>query len=199
MTDIEKIRAALEQADALIPDFSYLRTKQDEALAALAELERAAKEPVAWCNPADFALFVGKPRTGAQTFALDVFSQRGGLDTMPLYTTPPPAPVAEIRKHWKLSEVTQEMCERVAASFYGADTFANGVEMHESLQLWQRELGQTLGLVSREEVARMVESAYREGIADSQCKEWRGGEYITGNWQNSNARRAVMWPKGGES
>ena len=44
-------------------------------------------------------------------------------------------------------EVTEEMCQRVAASFYGADTFANGVEMHEALQLWRKELGPALGLV----------------------------------------------------
>ena len=42
-------------------------------------------------------------------------------------------------------EVTQEMCERVAASFFGVATFANGVEMHEALQLWRSELGPALG------------------------------------------------------
>lgn len=61
------------------------------------------------------------------------------------------AALAELEKaaapQFVAGEVTEEMCQRVAASFYGADTFANGVEMHEALQLWRKELGPALGLV----------------------------------------------------
>ena len=97
--NIARIRAALEllewrvlEAERKNQPIVATRRQLDEALAALAELEKAAPQFVA-------------------------------------------------------GEVTQEMCQRVAASFYGSDTFANGVEMREALQLWRSELGPTLGLV----------------------------------------------------
>lgn len=96
MDAYSKIRAAFEQADALILDFSYLRTKQDEALAALAELDRASKEPVGW---------QWMP-TGHYRRYLPVAADES--EWRPLYTTPPPAPVAEIdRKDYALTEIIQ--------------------------------------------------------------------------------------------
>lgn len=160
MNAYEKIRAALEQAYKERHEPRRVDLRIDEALAALAELERAAAEPVAWCNPSEFASFVGKPRTGAQTHALDVFSQRGGRDTMPLYAAPP-APVAEIRD----VVVTDEMCDRAYIGKWRGVPELIGHEpddedrqwSREWLEAWRSELGPALWLVTREEMARSVE------------------------------------------
>jgi len=137
MNAYEKIRAALMLAQdaGRIHILPGLVVASENALAALAELERAGAEPVA---------------------------------------------------------VTQEMCERVAASFYGVATFANGVEMNEALQLWQRELGPTLGMVvmreptpeecdriARESTVMMATSSTYEQIGRAMfraVREVMGGE-----------------------
>ena len=150
------------------------------ARAALAELERAAAEPVAWCNPSEFASFVGKPRTGAQTHALDVFSQRGGRDTMPLYAAPP-APVAEIRD----VVVTDEMCESVFRKYlhHGiqnsfSDTVANGRAM---INVVRAELGPALGLVEIREPS------------DDECRDiWREAKANEGDGSKVCAGRAMF-------
>ena len=156
MNAYEKIRAAL---DCIHGEDSG---KYHAALAALAELERAAAEPVAWiiCKPThghDIGRYLAW-NAGHVPYSV-------GTAAEPLYTTPPPAPVAEMREPRKLSEVTQEMCERVAASFYGAATFANGVEMNEALQLWRAELGPTLGIMEmREPTPEECERIYADWL-----------------------------------
>ena len=105
MNAYEKIREAINRecpnggSDAL-----------DDALAALAELERAAAEPVAWM----WNDMLGIPQVYASQ-KRPTWPDAGSSPAMavainvrPLYTAPPPAPVAEMR------EPTPEECERIA-------------------------------------------------------------------------------------
>lgn len=117
--NIAKIRAALEMArDYITSDLASERgafegceglsrigeikadiEENEKALAALAELERAAKEPVAWdCG-------------GYTLYVRDGWERGIEPHDVPLYTTPPPAPVAEMR------EPTPEECERICTEY----------------------------------------------------------------------------------
>ena len=101
--NIAKIRAALEQEPG---------ASRGQALAALAELERAAKEPVAWMWNDE----LGIPHASAgskkpvwlESSASAEYIKQANL--RPLYATPP-APVAEIR------EPTPEECERICTEY----------------------------------------------------------------------------------
>lgn len=86
MTPFDKIRAAIDHYDDGVCK---------EALSALAELERAAAEPVAWiiCKPThghDIGRYLAW-NAGHVPYSV-------GTAAEPLYTTPPPAPVAEMRE-----------------------------------------------------------------------------------------------------
>ena len=86
MTNIEKIREALRP----YPD----EHERLEALAALAELERAAANPVAW--------IIGKPTHGHEIGRYLAWNaghvpHSVGSAAEPLYAAPP-APVAEMRE-----------------------------------------------------------------------------------------------------
>ena len=115
------------------------------------------------------------------------------VDTMPCpcSTTPPPAPVAEMREP---VEVTDEMCRRVATALHRVTLCANAPDMRDVLQLWQRELGPTLGMMSW------------RGPTGAECRDIENQftlmnmrlETPTGR-DMFDAVRAVMWPKGGES
>jgi len=54
---------------------------------------------------------------------------------------------------------------------------------------WQQVLGPTLGMVTREELARAVEAAFRDGFQTGNCQlpDEDPGTY----WLNSNARKAL--------
>ena len=81
-------------------------------------------------------------------------------------------------------EVAWDVCSRVhdyAAE--GQDTLVARNWLHA----WQRELGPTLGMVTREQ----VEAAYREGLRDSNQLEWVDDQYVAGNWLNSAARKRM--------
>ena len=97
MNNIDKIRKALNTGDA-----SDLLT----AMEALAELERAAAEPVAYCNGDN--LNIGIP------LRFQAFTRQQAFASTPLYAAPP-APVAEIR------EPTPEECERIYSFWIGAE------------------------------------------------------------------------------
>ena len=93
MNPYTKIRAALEQARQLIPEYCGIRTQYDDAFAALAELERAAAEPVAWMWNDE----LGIPHASAgskkpvwlESSASAEYIKQANL--RPLYTAPPPA------------------------------------------------------------------------------------------------------------
>ena len=89
MKQIDTIRAALGMARhaAEFCALPGLAAKTDEALAALAELERAAAEPVAWQYRLD-----GDCEWSQCTMrGFDTLVSIGECETRQLYTTPPPA------------------------------------------------------------------------------------------------------------
>jgi len=143
MNAYEKIRAALEQATGGRP--SNIAAAQ-AALAALAELEKAAAEPVAEVG-GDFALY------WAGTGPIQPLIVRYNIKVGSFLYAAPPAPVAEIRE----VVVTDEMARRVYYSFDGDLRMAEAEQARLYLTAWRSELGPALGLVTREEMARSVE------------------------------------------
>jgi len=113
MNAYEKIRAALMLAQdaGRIHILPGLVVASENALAALAELERAAAEPL-------FILTTGAIDSDGEqddwdiecdsSRQLDAFCAAHPGAKVNLYATPPPAPVAEMR------EPTPEECERIA-------------------------------------------------------------------------------------
>lgn len=172
-----KIRAALEWGEG--PIFV-------EALAALAELERAAAQPVAYCNGDN--LDIGIP------LRFQAFTRPQAFADTPLYSAPP-APVSEIRE----VEVTDEMAERAYISKWRGVPESIDYEpddedrqwAREWLSAWRAELGPTLGLaVMREPTQEECNRILR----NYQMRE-------DGCWGLCMFRavRAVMWPKEGGS
>jgi len=147
MNAYTKIRAALEWGEG--PIFV-------EALAALAELERAASGPVAWMWNDE----LGIPHASAgskkpvwlESSASAEYIKQANL--RPLYAAPP-APVSEIRE----VEVTDEMAERAYISKWrGVPELIDHEPDDEDrqwarewLSAWRAELGPTLGLVELKE------------------------------------------------
>ena len=83
--NIAKIRAALDAA-IKYPNSTHAERLAEEALAALAELERAAAEPVAWQYRLD-----GDCEWSQCTMrGFDTLVSIGECETRQLYTTPPP-------------------------------------------------------------------------------------------------------------
>ena len=103
--NIAKIRTALEWGEGQV----FV-----EALAALAELEKASAEPVAWMWNDE----IGVPHASAgskkpvwlESSASAEYIKQANL--RPLYAAPP-APVAKMR------EPTPEECKRIAREYYG--------------------------------------------------------------------------------
>lgn len=88
MKQIDTIRAALELAREIVPPMFATHAKFDDALAALAELEKAVAEPVAWQYRLD-----GDCEWSQCTMrGFDTLVSIGECETRQLYTTPPPAP-----------------------------------------------------------------------------------------------------------
>lgn len=87
-----------------------MSTAKKEALAALAEMERAAREPRVWlAEPVagDYASYIEMvARTPEKALANATGCYYAEFRAVPLYAAPP-APVAEIR------EPTPEECERI--------------------------------------------------------------------------------------
>lgn len=113
MNAYEKIRAALEQAYKERHEPCSVELRIDEALAALAELEKAAAEPVAWM----WNGMLGIPQVYASQ-KRPTWPDAGSSPAMavainvrPLYTAPPPAPIAEMR------EPSPEECERICTEY----------------------------------------------------------------------------------
>jgi len=105
--NIAKIRAALESALARATSGSRVAELRD-AIVALAELEKAAAEPVAEVG-GDFALYwVG-------TGPIQPLIVRHNIKVGSLLYAAPPAPVAEIR------EPTPEECERIYSFWLSAE------------------------------------------------------------------------------
>ena len=208
MKQIDTIRAALEQAGEYIrSDLASERgafeghegvSRIDEikadlannaaALAALAELEKAAADPVAWV--------IGKPTHGHEIGRYLAWNaghvpHSVGSAAEPLYAAPP-APVAEIREVVVTDEMGKKVYEkwvclprRIGCSF----AVSHGIDMIDAVRA---ELGPTLGLVelkepTPEECERICTEYERLLMREGTC----------GGRDAFDAVRAVMWPKEG--
>lgn len=94
-------------------------------------------------------------------------------------------------------EVTDEMCKQAYRVKWAREPHAledidsEDIEWaREWLQAWQQVLGPQLGMVTREELARAVEDAFKEGIM-KQREAYVMGKTHHEAWLNSNARKAL--------
>ena len=210
MKQIDAIRAALQQAgDYIRSDLASERgafeghegvSRIDEikadlannksAIAALAELERAAAEPVAWMweDMLGISHTYVSPKRPTWPDAGAISEMAAAINVRPLYAAPP-APVAEIRE----VAVTDEMCERVFARACGTEVSDGAFRVtRKLLAAWRAELGPALGLVelkepTPEECERICTEYERLLMREGTC----------GGRDAFDAVRAVMWPKEG--
>lgn len=167
------IRAALES----IRVCDDMTGEREAALAALAELEKASKESVGEVESSPFGLIP----------AVDTNKLKRG---MKLYTTPPPAPVVEIRD----AVITDEVARKVFNAWIDARWRLNeGQDAkygHAMINVVRAELGPALGLVeirepTPEECERICTEYERLLMREGTC----------GGRDAFDAVRAVMWPK----
>ena len=166
--------------------------KRSKALAALAELEKAAAEPVAWMWNDE----IGVPHASAgskkpvwlESSASAEYIKQANL--RPLYAAPP-VPVAEIRE----AVVTRPMCHGAGARFWSEPN--NGDSCDQALrwlEAWRSELGPALGLVEiREPTPEDCERMENQFTLMTMRLDTSGGRDMF------DAVRAVMWPKSEES
>ena len=166
--------------------------KEDQALAALSELERAAAEPVAWMWEDMLGIshtYVSSkrptwPDAGASP------EMAVAINVRPLYTAPP-APVAEIRAAVVTDELGKKVYEkwirlprRIDCSF----AVSHGIDMIAAVRA---ELGPALGLVElKEPTPEECERILDIWVCGS-------GENVDAGRAMFDACRAVMWPKEG--
>jgi len=197
MSAYEKIRAAINRE---CPNGGS--DAPDEALAALAELEKAAAEPL-------FILTTGAIGSDGEQDDWDIecdssrrlesFCAAHPGSTVALYAAPP-APVAGIRE----AEVTDEMCDSAYLRKWESQTSLSGAEpddedrqwAREWLAAWRAELGPTLGLVElKEPTPEECERIYSFWIGAEGCNGRTPGERM--GRIMFDACRAVMCPKEG--
>jgi len=190
MNAYDKIARVLRNARLNMAPNARMEPDIDVALAALAELEKAAREPVATvCLITD---------RFAHDHCIEAQLQVTPSAQFPIGTklyTAPPAPVAEIRD----VVVTDEMCDRAYIGKWRGVPELIGHEpddedrqwSREWLEAWRSELGPALGLVEiREPTPEECERIDRE---------WK--RLIDYTSENNSGRamfravRAVMWPK----
>jgi len=144
--NIAKIRAALAAAKttARICVLPGLTQETEEAIAALAELEKAAREPRVWlAEPVagDYASYIEMvARTPEKALANATGCYYAEFRAVPLYAVPP-APVAEIR------EPTPEECERIGKLWDSKATglCRTGRDMFNAVRavMWPKSEGQS--------------------------------------------------------
>lgn len=193
MSAYDKIRAALEMARELVPAGLGMPAYANEALAALAELEKAASEPVAW----RYRYSDGKHGSAWLTNNNPPPKDDAAVADVQLLYAYPPAPVAEIRE----AVVTDEMCNRAYISKWrGVPELIDHEPDDEDrqwarewLSAWRAELGPALGLVeirepTPEECERISMAYYDdEALVDRDHRHLGKDMFI--------AVRAIMWPK----
>jgi len=214
--NIAKIRAALEMArDYISSDLASERgafegyegvSRIDEikadlaaALAALAELEKAAAEPVAWMwdDMLGISHTYVSPKRPTWPDAGASPEMAVAINVRPLYAAPP-APVAKIREAVVTDDVLQSAFLRACAISDGQGPRGldiGGTDNDEAsiwLEAWRSELGPTLGLVdlkepTPEECERICTEYERLLMREGTC----------GGRDAFDAVRNVMWPKEG--
>jgi len=170
--NIAKIRAAID-VYGIDPD------KRREALAALAELEKSAADPVAW-------MYDKGDEEGLVTpfNPLTTPGHGGRKNIRPLYAAPP-APVAEIREG---VDVTRPMCHGAWALFWSEPNTGDSCDQARRwLEAWRAELGPALGLVEIREPT-VGECERIDSMYASLDRTSHGRAMF-------DAVRAVMWPK----
>jgi len=185
--NIAKIRAALRSH---LP----MSHEQQDALAALAELDRAAAEPVAWMWNDE----IGVPHASAgskkpvwlESSASAEYIKQANL--RPLYAAPP-APVAAAPQF-----VAGELSDAVARKLWREWFDASGITGVESAHFWlkalRRELGPALGMV---EIREPDDEQYRAIADEFLCNVATASRGVRTGRAMFNAVRAVMWPKEG--
>ena len=184
MNAYTKIRAALEWGEG--PIFV-------EALAALAELERAASGPVAWMWNDE----LGIPHASAgskkpvwlESSASAEYIKQANL--RPLYAAPPPAQPAP---KFEAPEVDDATADRVHRNYFLAPGATSGAELgHQMISAVRSELGPTLGLVeirepTPEECERISMAYYDDETLVDRDHYYLGKDMFA-------SVRAVMWPE----
>lgn len=168
-----------------------------EALAALAEMERAAAEPVAWMweDMLGISHAYVSPKRPTWPDAGASPEMAVAINVRPLYAAPP-TPAAEIRE----VEVTDEMCNRAYISKWrGVPELIDHEPDDEDrqwarewLSAWRAELGPALGLV---ELKEPTPEELKRIAAEYQSRQHFADTCI---WRDMyDAVRAVLWPKEG--
>lgn len=188
-SDLASERGAFEGHEGVsrIDEIKIDLANNADALTALAELERAASEPVAYqyAHP-----YFGGGKIWRQE---QRWNGHTSDEARALYAAPP-APVAEIRD----VVVTDEMCDRAYIGKWRGVPELIGHEpddedrqwSREWLEAWRSELGPALGLVeirepTPEECERICTEYERLLMREGTC----------GGRDAFDAVRAVMWPK----
>ena len=191
MKQIDTIRAALELSSEFLaqPQHAKQLLQVMEALAALAELEKAAAEPVAW-------MYDKGDEEGLVTpfNPLTTPGHGGRKNIRPLYAAPP-APVAEIRE----VVVTRPMCHGAWARFWSEPN--NGDSCDQALrwlEAWRSELGPALGLAEIREPTPEECADIAEWFK-SECEACCINPQESADYGRAifDAVKIVMWPKEG--
>lgn len=105
------------------------------------------------------------------------------------FAAAPPAPVVEVTKATCAKVARANVDARLATAPDEILESATAIEALAWLFKWQQVLVPTIGMVTREELARAVEAAFRDGFQTGNCQlpDEDPGTY----WLNSNARKAL--------
>ena len=98
----------------------------------------------------------------------------------------PPAPVVEVTIDTKM-DIGRAICE-AEKDYSNPRILLYHHRGHIALAAVQQVLGPQLGMVTREEMAREVEAAFREGWGFGEIQPDDGADL---GWQQSNARKAL--------
>lgn len=103
----------------------------------------------------------------------------------------PPAPVVEVTKATCAKVARANVDARLATAPDEILESATAIEALAWLFKWQQVLVPTIGMVTREELARAVEAAYMEARLDADDGESGWKEIARRDWLKSRARKAL--------
>ena len=181
--DIAALQQVISDQITVIEDLDHRRVKVcDENDQLRKELEKAAREPVAYCDGDN--LDIGIP------LRFPAFTLPQAFADTPLYAAPP-APVAEIRD----VVVTDAVARKVFNAWIDARWRLNeGQDVkygHAMIAVVRAELGPSLGLV---EIREPTDDECRNIWREAKANEGDGSKVCAGRAM-FDAVRDVMWPK----